>query len=205
MAQRSAAASSSSTPRARQGHRNIVPKELFIDSKWFSLLCFVLAVLGVWQFRWEVRFLHPNSNNSASSGSFTSTKHPAAVPSSLLPLLKSMLEVERQDNLAFQCANNKKIAVGYVACLDVIVNATGFFSAMRLSSNVDTFHHETIRTGRDLAETYAFFFERGAAAERYCSDKLLFDRLKRLARNVPGAVVEIGGNGAVFANTLAQL
>lgn len=50
--------------------------------------------------------------------------------------------------------------------------------------------HDILHSKEDLKETFIHFMERGAAAERFFSDKEVFQRIARAAAEYPGAQVE---------------
>lgn len=66
----------------------------------------------------------------------------------------------------FRAVNSgNKVAVGLGSCLDVSIDALSLFSEMELRPPPSPVHHDVIASSRDLAETFAYFFEYGAAAE----------------------------------------
>ena len=67
---------------------------------------------------------------------------------------------------AFREVNgHNKVAVGFGSCLDVFVDALSLFRELDVSPPAAPVHHDVIGSSRELAETFAYFFEYGAAAE----------------------------------------
>lgn len=50
--------------------------------------------------------------------------------------------------------------------------------------------HDVLHSTEDLRQTFIHYMERGAAAERFFSDKEVFQRIARAAAEYPGAQVE---------------
>jgi ADP-dependent glucokinase len=71
---------------------------------------------------------------------------------------------------------NTRVAVGYNANLDLIADAIDVFQAAGVSPSVGK-DHEKIATLQELGETFSLYFEKGAAAERFVTDKVLFDNI----------------------------
>ncbi|XP_061533849.1 ADP-dependent glucokinase isoform X2 [Phycodurus eques] len=95
-----------------------------------------------------------------------------------------------------------RVAVGVNACVDVVVSGVGLLQALALDpgSGLD---HEVLHSKEDLREAFVHFMERGAAAERFFSDKEVFRRIARAAAEYPGAKLYVGGNAALIGQKLA--
>ncbi|PIK52129.1 putative ADP-dependent glucokinase [Apostichopus japonicus] len=65
-------------------------------------------------------------------------------------------------------------------------------------------HYGSIEGKKELSETFAFFFSKGAAGERYLHDKALFEDVLKLVEKKPSAAWYIGGNAPAMANRLAK-
>ncbi|XP_022097325.1 ADP-dependent glucokinase-like isoform X2 [Acanthaster planci] len=100
----------------------------------------------------------------------------------------------------------RRVAVGLGSCLDSVTTAVQLFDRISVQppAGEDVKHHDSLRSARELAEGFTYFFTRGAAAERYVHDKLLFKRLVAAARDMPEAKWTIGGNAPVMANRMAR-
>ena len=61
-----------------------------------------------------------------------------------------------------------------------------------------------IETKQDLANTFAYFLSRGAAAERFVSPEL-FSELVQSANNIASADDKVGGNAALMAQAFNQV
>ncbi|XP_077453638.1 ADP-dependent glucokinase isoform X2 [Stigmatopora argus] len=95
-----------------------------------------------------------------------------------------------------------RVAVGVNACVDVVVSGVGLLQALAVDpgSGLD---HEVLHSKEDLKEAFIHFMERGAAAERFFSDKEAFRRIARAAAEYPGAKLYVGGNAALMSQKLA--
>ena len=95
-----------------------------------------------------------------------------------------------------------KVAVGYGSCADIFTDALPLFKKVGINSPASALHHNSIDSKEELAQVFTYFFQEGAAAERYISDIELFDKL---VDNVPkNDKYALGGNAPVMANRLAK-
>ncbi|XP_015243584.1 PREDICTED: ADP-dependent glucokinase isoform X2 [Cyprinodon variegatus] len=95
-----------------------------------------------------------------------------------------------------------KVAVGVNACVDVVVSGVGLLQALAVDPGTGR-DHEILHSKEDLKETFIHFMERGAAAERFFSDKEAFQRIARAAAEYPGAKLYVGGNAALIGQKFA--
>eukprot|EP00127_Corallochytrium_limacisporum_P004737 Clim_evm91s172 gene=Clim_evmTU91s172 len=102
-----------------------------------------------------------------------------------------------------EVAGDCTVAVGYVGNLDIIVDAADFIDAID-QEITEPKHHEHMTTLDHVTEVFLFFFQRGAAAERYLGDYGLFEVLVAKSKELPGFKTALGGNGAVMANRMAS-
>ena len=93
--------------------------------------------------------------------------------------------------------------LGIGSCLDAKADAFQIFNLSGLDTPVPALHHDVIECEQDLLETFAFFFNEGAAGERYVSNKHLFNKLVNTARKLENTVWTLGGNAYVIANRMA--
>lgn len=96
-----------------------------------------------------------------------------------------------------------KVAVGVNACVDVVVSGVGLLQALALEPGSGN-DHEVLHGKEDLKEAFIHYMEKGAAAERFFSDKEVFQRIARAAAEYPGAQVYVGGNAALIGQKLAS-
>lgn len=96
-----------------------------------------------------------------------------------------------------------RIAVGVNACIDVVVSGVSLLQALALDPGRGS-DHDILHSKEDLKEAFIHFMERGAAAERFFSDKEVFQRIARAAAEYPGAQVYVGGNAALIGQKLAS-
>ncbi|XP_070829235.1 ADP-dependent glucokinase isoform X1 [Chaetodon trifascialis] len=95
-----------------------------------------------------------------------------------------------------------KVAVGVNACVDVVVSGVGLLQALAVDPGAGL-NHEVLHSKEDLKEAFIHYMERGAAAERFFSDKEAFHRIARAAAEYPGAKLYVGGNAALIGQKLA--
>ncbi|KAM9352027.1 ADP-dependent glucokinase [Symphorus nematophorus] len=95
-----------------------------------------------------------------------------------------------------------RVAVGVNACVDVVVSGVGLLQALAVDpgSGLD---HEVLHSKEDLKEAFIHYMGRGAAAERFFSNKEAFQRIARAAAEYPGAKLYVGGNAALIGQKLA--
>lgn len=72
------------------------------------------------------------------------------------------------------------------ACVDVVVSGVGLLQALAVDPGTGL-DHEVLHSKEDLKEAFIHYMERGAAAERFFSDKEVFQRIARAAAEYPGA------------------
>ncbi|TSK13441.1 ADP-dependent glucokinase [Bagarius yarrelli] len=96
-----------------------------------------------------------------------------------------------------------RIAVGVNACIDVVVSGVNLLQALALDPGYGH-DHDVLHSKEDLKETFIHYMERGAAAERFFSDKEVFQRIARAAAEFPGSQVYVGGNAALMGQKLAS-
>merc|ERR1712168_238423 len=95
-----------------------------------------------------------------------------------------------------------KVAVGFGSCADIFENGIPLFERLDIRPPKKEKHHDVIDDSKELTEVFSYFFEQGAAGERYVSDFELFDRLVKAVTK--GSKVALGGNAPVMANRLAM-
>lgn len=72
------------------------------------------------------------------------------------------------------------------ACVDVVVSGVGLLQALAVDPGTGV-DHEVLHSKEDLKETFIHYMERGAAAERFFSDREVFQRIAHAAAEYPGA------------------
>lgn len=89
-----------------------------------------------------------------------------------------------------------KIAVGFGSCQDLVVqsNEVIFDRAPDIPE-----HFFSITTREEFLKVFAYFYQHGAAAERYISNSTLFNELVDVAERAKSARHHIGGNAPVMA------
>lgn len=74
------------------------------------------------------------------------------------------------------------------ACVDVVVSGVGLLEALALDPGT-SHDHEVLQSKEDLVEAFVHFMERGAAAERFFTDKDVFQSIAKTAADDPNAQV----------------
>ena len=76
---------------------------------------------------------------------------------------------------------------------------------MRIHSNAKAMTNiKQITTKQELADTFAYFLSRGAAAERFVSAEL-FSELLQSANTLAATQDKVGGNAALMAQAFNQV
>lgn len=83
-----------------------------------------------------------------------------------------------------------RVAVGVNACVDVVVTGVGLLQALAVDPGVGR-DHVVLKSKEDLREAFIHYMGKGAAAERFFSDKEIFQRIARAAAEYPGAQVSV--------------
>ncbi|XP_055537449.1 ADP-dependent glucokinase [Wyeomyia smithii] len=112
-------------------------------------------------------------------------------------------------NLEHQYAVHRpRVAIGYGSCSDLYVKAVNF---LNFTDNLEhllrqkTFAVDDINTEDDFLQSFAYYFQRGAAAERFTVNRELFQNLVKLAKKSSSAEPRwaLGGNAPVIGSRLA--
>eukprot|EP00118_Oscarella_pearsei_P001187 m.6823 g.6823 ORF g.6823 m.6823 type:complete len:472 (+) comp16966_c0_seq2:112-1527(+) len=110
-------------------------------------------------------------------------------------ILEGLLKAEKK---AITGGGRPRIAVGLGSCLDVFVNAKPLFQRINFHSPSHPSHHSVITSASDLREVFGYFFERGAAADRYVSNRTLFASLVEASKPISVTEMMLGGNAAAM-------
>ncbi|KAK9542598.1 hypothetical protein VZT92_000445 [Zoarces viviparus] len=96
-----------------------------------------------------------------------------------------------------------KVAVGFGGCVDLIVDGVTLLNKIGLPPTDQPLHHDYIENELQLAQSFAYFFAPGAAAERFLLNDTLFSELVEASRDLPGNRWAVGGNAPVMASRMA--
>ncbi|KAF1393007.1 hypothetical protein PFLUV_G00033930 [Perca fluviatilis] len=96
-----------------------------------------------------------------------------------------------------------KVAVGFGGCVDLIVDGVSLLNKIGLPPTDQPLHHDYIENEVQLAQSFAYFFAPGAAAERFMLNDTLFSELVEASRDLPGNRWAVGGNAPVMAGRMA--
>ncbi|XP_058485789.1 ADP-dependent glucokinase [Solea solea] len=116
-------------------------------------------------------------------------------------VLSSLLRAERK--VGINDVVRPRVAVGFGGCVDLIVDGVSLLNKIGLSPTNQPLHHDYIENTEQLAQSFAYFFAPGAAAERFISNDTLFSELVEASRDLPGNRWSVGGNAPVMAGRMA--
>ena len=115
-----------------------------------------------------------------------------------LDYLKKLHDVARK----YPVPKGKKIAVGFNANVDMIVQGLGVVQKLTPKPR----DVKSISSLSDFVDSFAYWFEKGAAAERFVDSPDLFKQIVSSAESTEGEVLyRTGGNAALMATNLASL
>ncbi|KAM9860455.1 ADP-dependent glucokinase [Aulostomus maculatus] len=116
-------------------------------------------------------------------------------------VLSSLLRAERK--VGMNNVARPKVAVGFGGCVDLIVDGVSLLNKISLPPAEQPLHHDYIENAEQLAQSFAYFFAPGAAAERFMLNDTLFSELVEASRDLPGNRWAVGGNAPVMAGRMA--
>ncbi|RVE74673.1 hypothetical protein OJAV_G00024390 [Oryzias javanicus] len=117
-------------------------------------------------------------------------------------VLSSLLRAEKKvgvNNVA-----RPKVAIGFGGCVDLLVDGVSFLNKIGISHTENPVHYDYLENAEQLAQSFAYFFAPGAAAERFMLNETLFSELVDGARDLPGNRWAVGGNAPVMAGRMAN-
>lgn len=59
----------------------------------------------------------------------------------------------------------RRVAIGFGSCVDLVAGGLELFEHLGIAAPETPFHNSIISSEEQLAESFAFFFERGSASE----------------------------------------
>lgn len=116
-------------------------------------------------------------------------------------VLSSLLRAERK--VGVNGVARPKVAVGFGGCVDLFVDAVSLLKKIGLTPTDQPHHHDFLENEVQLAQSFAYFFAPGAAAERFMLNESLFSELVEASRDLPGNRWAVGGNAPVMAARMA--
>ncbi|XP_059211639.1 ADP-dependent glucokinase [Centropristis striata] len=116
-------------------------------------------------------------------------------------VLSSLLRAEGK--VGMNNVARPRVAVGFGGCVDLIVDGVALLNKIGLRPTDQPLHHDYIENEVQLAQSFAYFFAPGAAAERFMFNDTLFSELVEASRDLPGNRWAVGGNAPVMAGRLA--
>lgn len=117
-------------------------------------------------------------------------------------VLSSLLRAERK--VGMNDVARPKVAIGFGGCADLSVDGVSLLNKIGIIPTDQPLHHDYLENTEQLAQSFAYFFAPGAAAERFMLNGTLFSELVEASRDLPGNRWSIGGNAPVMASRLAK-
>ncbi|XP_020794543.1 ADP-dependent glucokinase [Boleophthalmus pectinirostris] len=117
-------------------------------------------------------------------------------------VLSSLLRAERK--VGINNVARPKVAIGFGGCADLLVDGVSLLNKIGLIPSEQPLHHDYLENTEQLAQSFAYFFAPGAAAERFMINDTLFSELVEASRDLPGNRWSVGGNAPVMAGRLAK-
>lgn len=114
-------------------------------------------------------------------------------------ILSGLLRAEQKVDHA-----RPRVALGLGGCLDVIVNALKLFEKLDFHPPTKVQHHSSLQNQEQLQELFGYFFQFGAAAERYVENDTFFGELWQGANSIKSRKWYLGGNALAMAQRLVQ-
>ncbi|KAK6180797.1 hypothetical protein SNE40_008783 [Patella caerulea] len=96
-----------------------------------------------------------------------------------------------------------RVALGFGSCSDIFVDALSVINGLNLLPPETPEHFDSVNSTEQLAKLAAYFFQHGAAAERYVSNASLFQTILDISDSIQGRRWNLGGNAPVMANRMA--
>ncbi|CAG0916221.1 unnamed protein product [Notodromas monacha] len=112
----------------------------------------------------------------------------------LKKILQSLLKIEEKNPLD----HTPRVAVGYGGCLDVVVDASDVFNFTDRDPVWLPKHHGSIQSWKELEEVFLYFFQHGAAGERFVANSTTWQEVLMAVERIKGRET-IGGNAPVMA------
>ncbi|XP_005915128.1 ADP-dependent glucokinase [Haplochromis burtoni] len=116
-------------------------------------------------------------------------------------VLSSLLRAEQK--VGMNNVARPRVAIGFGGCVDLIVDSVSLLNKTGIQPTDQPLHHDYLENVEQLAQSFAYFFAPGAAAERFMLNETLFSELVEGARDLPGNRWSVGGNAPVMASRMA--
>lgn len=114
-------------------------------------------------------------------------------------ILSGLLRAEEKISLP-----RTRVALGFGGCEDLIVDGMSFFEKFNLEAPEQPKHHDFVANRDELSQLFGYFFQHGAAAERFVSNNTLFKELTDTAFAMSDHKSILGGNAPVMARRMAN-
>jgi len=116
-------------------------------------------------------------------------------------VLQALLSIERN---WVRKTENPTAFVGFGSCLDIFTSASELFAAMNYTEFPEPKEFGVLKSQNEFLSEFGYYFQQGAAAERYVSDRELFEKLVEESLKLKTTRTAIGGNAPVIANRMAR-
>ncbi|KAM9568853.1 ADP-dependent glucokinase isoform 4-T19 [Salvelinus alpinus] len=130
-------------------------------------------------------FYHTNPELPEQVLQYLSLPHPSTQGD---PTLEQVISTAWETLITAPASQWGRVAVGVNACVDVVVSGIGLLQALAVDPGMGR-DHEVLHSKEELKEAFIHYMERGSAAERFFTDKEVFQRIARAAAEYPGAQV----------------
>ncbi|KAJ6228921.1 adp-dependent glucokinase [Anaeramoeba flamelloides] len=105
--------------------------------------------------------------------------------------------------------SEKKFAIGFNANVDAISPAISILTELlsKHELSIDSFEpkdHVEIETLEQLISTFLFYYQKGAAGERFVTNSELWEEIAEIAVNYDKTTLFVGGNAALMANNAVK-
>ncbi|XP_072051210.1 ADP-dependent glucokinase-like [Amphiura filiformis] len=97
----------------------------------------------------------------------------------------------------------KRVAIGLNVCADLIVKATDLLKVMHVEPG-KPLEHNVFTSLESLQQTFYYFFQRGAAVERFFSNDKLYQKIIEYTDTLKEKTYYIGGNAALMAQKMTD-
>ncbi|XP_071182832.1 ADP-dependent glucokinase isoform X1 [Salvelinus alpinus] len=128
-------------------------------------------------------FYHTNPELPEQVLQYLSLPHPSTQGD---PTLEQVISTAWETLITAPASQWGRVAVGVNACVDVVVSGIGLLQALAVDPGMGR-DHEVLHSKEELKEAFIHYMERGSAAERFFTDKEVFQRIARAAAEYPGA------------------
>ncbi|KAL4494069.1 hypothetical protein ABPG72_016025 [Tetrahymena utriculariae] len=120
--------------------------------------------------------------------------------SKLISSYKQILENSfgKTDEYYYQVRKNQNLAFGYVADLDIYVDALELMKQLGFNQFQQPKFHDSLLNKQEVGETFSYYFEKGAGSELFVQNKELFKEIVDISKRILKKD-GLGGNASTMA------